>query len=232
MSRTVTSPAQAGADRARGGPAALSVGREVAVRRRRRPGLWAAGAALVAVGGLGAGALVGQAGDRVEVLAVARPVAVGQLIGADDLAVARVAADPALHPVPASARGQVVGRVAAVELRPGMLLTSEEVTDTSVPAAGQQVVGVAVRPGQLPARGVRPGDEVLLVPVPGDQTRAGDTAGVAGEPIPARVVQAGPADVEGVSTVDVLVSAAVGPQVAALASTGRVAVVLLPAGGN
>ena len=215
---------------------ASSAGRELAVRRRRRPALWAAGVALVAVGGLGAAALVGQAGDRVDVLALASPVPVGQTIADGDLAVARVAADSSLRPVPVSARARMVGRVAAVELRPGTLLTSEEVTDTAVPAAGEQLVGVAVRPGQLPASGVRPGDEVLLVPVPGDQTATGAPVGAASEPsdqpTPARVAHVGAADTDGVSTVDVVVAAATGPQVAALASTGRVALVLLPAGGG
>lgn len=232
MSVTVESAPPAKAGRELDPGLVVSAGREAAVRRRRRPRLWATGVALVAVGGLGAAALVGQAGDRVEVLAVARPVPVGQLIAAEDLAVARVAADPALHPVPVSQRSQIVGRAAAVELRPGTLLTSEEITDAPVPATGEQLVGVAVRPGQLPARGVRPGDEVLLVPVPGDQSRADDATAAAGDPIPARVVQTGSPDVDGVSTMDVVVSTAVGPRVAALASTGRVAVVLLPAGGS
>lgn len=233
MSVTVESAPPAEAGRELNPGLVVSAGREAAVRRRRRPRLWATGVALVAVGGLGAAALVGQAGDRVEVLAVARTVPVGQRIAAEDLSVARVAADPALHPVPVAQRSQIVGRAAAVELRPGTLLTSEEITDAPVPATGEQLVGVAVRPGQLPARGVRPGDEVLLVPVPGDQTRADDaTAAAAGDPIPARVVQTGSPDVDGVSTVDVVVSTAVGPRVAALASTGRVAVVLLPAGGS
>lgn len=233
MSVTAESSTPVQAGRELGPGVVATAGREAAVRRRRRPRLWAAGVVLVAVGGLGAAALVGQAGDRVEVLAVARPVPVGQTIEAEDLAVARVAADPALHPVPASQRSRVVGQAAAVELRPGTLLTAQDTTDAPVPATGEQLVGVAVRPGHLPARGVRPGDEVLLVPVPGDQGRAEDTTGaVAGDPIPARVVQAGPPDVDGVSTVDVVVSTAVGPRVAALASTGRVAVVLLPAGGS
>src|SRR6266568_5089887 len=127
--------------------------REAAVRRRRRPGLWAAGAALLAIGALGAAALVGRAGDRVAVVAVARTVHIGQTISDADLAVARVAADPALQPVPASDRGRVVGRVAAVELRAGTLLTVDEVTDAAVPGAGEQLVGLPVRPGQAPARG-------------------------------------------------------------------------------
>ena len=237
MSMTATSPASA---TSRSGSAAGPAGpvplRETAVRTRRRRGLWVAGVALVAAGGVAAAVLVGRAGDRVEVLAVARAVPVGQTIGEADVAVARVAADPALHPVPVSRRAEVVGRTAAVELRPGTLLTGEEVTDAVVPAAGEQVVGVAARPGQLPARGLRAGDRVLVVPVPGDQARGGAATtgdvGPVGEPAPARVVQVGPADADGAVTVDVVVGEAVGPRVAALASTGRIALVLQPAGGR
>ena len=237
MSMTATSPSSA-TDRSGSpaGPEAPVPLRETAVPTRRRRGLWAAGAALVAAGGLAAAVLVGRAGDRVEVLAVARPVPVGQVIGEADVAVARVAADPALHPVPASRRAEVVGRTAAVELRPGTLLTGGEVTDAAVPAAGEQVVGVAARPGQLPARGLRPADRVLVVPVPGDQGRGGAaTTGdmePVGEPVPAWVVQVGPTDADGAMTVDVVVGEAVGPRVAALASTGRIALVLQPAGGR
>lgn len=211
---------------------AVTAGREAALRRRRRPGLWAAGAALVALGGLAASGLVTRAGDRVEVLAVARTVPVGQTINAADVTVARVPADPVLAPVPAAQRDRVVGRVAAVELRPGTLLTADEVTDTAVPGAGEQLVGVAARPGQLPARGLRPGDQVLAVPVPGDQARADETAAGAGEPVSGRVVQVGPPDGEGVVTVDLLVGQDTGARLAGLASTGRLALVLLPAQGR
>ncbi|HYT10280.1 MAG TPA: hypothetical protein VEL73_06425 [Mycobacteriales bacterium] len=50
--------------------------------------------------------------------------------------------------------------------------------------------------------------------------------------MPARVVQAGAVDVDGVSVVDVVVAREVGPRVAALASTGQVALILLPPGGE
>ena len=211
---------------------AVTAGREAAVRRRRRPGLWAAGVALVAVGGLAAAGLVSRAGDRVEVLAVARTVPIGQTIAAEDVTVARVPADPALRPVPAVERDRVVGRVAAVELRPGTLLTATEVTDSAVPGAGEQVVGVAARPGQLPARGLRAGDRVLAVPVPGDQAGTDTTAADLGGPVPARVVQVGPPDAEGVVTVDLVVGQDTGPRLAALASTGRLALILLSAQGR
>lgn len=150
---------------------------------------------------------------------------------------ARVAADPALTRIPVARRGEVVGRAAAVELRAGTLLTDAQVTDAAVPGAGEQLVGVAARPGQLPARGLRPGDRVLMVPVPGDQARTGVDAGAtggqpAGESVAARVAQVGPIDADGAVTVDVVVEQELGPRVAALASTGRVALVLQPGGGR
>ena len=124
-----------------------------------------------------------------------------------------------------------------MELRPGTLLTGEEVTDAVTPAVGEQVVGVAAHPGQLPARGLRAGDRVLVVPVPGDQAGAasaatGGNGAPVGEPASARVVRVGPADADGAVTVDVVVGEAVGPRVAALASTGRIALVLQPAGSR
>lgn len=229
-------PAEPAAGAGGESPMGAGWGREATLPRRRRPALWTAGLVLVAVGALVAAGLVGRAGHRVDVLAVARPVPVGQTITADDLVVARVAADPGLQPVPAGQRDQILGRVAAIELRPGTLLTGGEVTDTAVPGPGQQVIGVAAGTGQLPARGLHPGDRILLVPVPGDSTTAaGGSAtaadGPSGQPIPAQVIDVGPADVNGRSTVDVLVGSEVGPRVAALASTGRLALVLVPAGG-
>jgi len=46
------------------------------------------------------------------------------------------------------------------------------------------------------------------------------------------VVQVGPPDGEGVVTVDLLVGQDIGGRLAALASTGRLALVLLPAQGG
>jgi SAF domain len=214
---------------------APAVVREAAVRGRRRPGLWVAGAGLVVLAGLAAAALVGAAGNRVPVLAVARPVHVGQVLAAADLLVARVAADEALRPVPAADRDKVVGKVAAVELRSGSLLTADAVTGTPVPGRGEQVVGVAVRAGQWPARGLSPGDHVLVVATPGDSTSAGPVAaggaGVVGGPVSARVAEVGPVGADGAVTVDLAVDERLGARVAEWGSTGRVALVLTPADG-
>ncbi len=206
--------------------------REAAVRRRRRGWLWVVAVLLVAFGGLAAAVLVGRAGGRVAVLAVARTVRVGQTVSTADLVVARVPADPVLRPVPAADRTQVVGAVAAVELRPGTLVTRADLSGRLLPAVGQQLVGLPLRDGQWPARGLAPGDRVLVVPVPADQSTASAPPAVpVGEPVPATVVGLGVRGEDGLTTVDVAVAADVGPTVAATASTGRLAVVLLPAGG-
>jgi hypothetical protein len=195
--------------------------------------LWVAGGVLVVLAGLAGPVLVGAAGHRVAVLAVARPVHIGQTLTAGDLVVARVAADPALRPVPAADRDRVVGRVAAVQLRPGGLLTADEVTGTPIPGPGEQLVGVPVKPGRWPARGLVPGDRVLAVPTPAEQTagQADAAASPVGEPVQARVAEVGPPDPGGTVTVDLAVDERVGPVLAGWGSAGQVALVLLPAGG-
>jgi SAF domain len=227
---TIGSPGRRGGPGGLGPAQQVGAGREAAARRRRRPGMWAAGLALVAAGGLAAAALVGRAGDRVEVLALARTVPIGQTISEADLIVARLPADPAVQPIPATDRAQVVGKVAAARLAAGSLLTAAELTDTLIPGADEQLVGVTAKPGQLPARGLAPGDQVLAVPVPGDQADA--TATGAGTAVPGQVVQVGPADADGAVTVDLVVGKDTGPRLAALASTGRLALILLPAGAR
>src|SRR5215470_529412 len=145
-------------------------GKLPAVRRRRRPAVLALAVVLVGLGALvnAVAVAVGQ-GGRVPVLAVARPVPVGQQITEADVMVVQLATTPGLGTVPAGRRAEVVGRYAAVGLRPGSLFTPDAVSDQRAPTAGQAVLAVAVKTGLVPARGLVPGDRVLLVPVNGDR---------------------------------------------------------------
>src|SRR5512144_2906231 len=190
--------------------------------RRRRPALWLLGTALVATGGALAAAAALSAGHRVEVLAVARPVPAGQVIAAADLRPARVAADPALTPIPAAQLGTVVGRHAAVDLRPGTLLVRAALTSDSIPGVGQALVGVAVKPGQLPARPLQRGDRVLAVTVP-DPGAATDAADSEKAPVPATVAGVGRTDPNGSVVVDLTVAQAPAARLATDAAGGRVA---------
>ncbi|MBC6451367.1 SAF domain-containing protein [Actinokineospora xionganensis] len=173
--------------------------------------------------------LVNRLDDRVEVLSVVRTVPAFERITDADLGVARIAADPGLRPVPASERASVVGKVAAVELRPGTLVVREQVTEARPPFPGQQLVGLAVKPGQMPGGGVVPGDMVLVVTVASEQP--GSSAVPGGDGVRAQVVRVGPPSSDGSVTVDVVVSVPNGPPLASASSAGQVALVLLPRGG-
>ena len=195
-------------------------------RRRRRPALLALALAMVVVGALGAAYLATSLGQTSPVIALAREVPWGQVITAADLVEARVTADPALAPIPYDERDQVIGMVAATTLVPGSLLTRDAVTEQLLPPAGQHLVGVGVSAVQVPASPLRPGDEVLLVPVAG--SGAGD-ASTPGTPrtVAATVVRSGSPGVDGLRVVDVLVAAADGPDVAARAAAGLIAIVVV-----
>lgn len=213
--------------------------------RRRRPLLVLLAVCLVAAGGALAFAAASSAGRRSAVLAVARPVSAGTPVTAADLASARIPTDPALRPLPAQRRDSVVGQVAAVDLRPGTLLTAEQLTAAGPPQRGQVVVGVLAKPGQLPARPLVTGDRVLAVSTAtgsGGTTTAGSAAAATGpggvavvavtqRPAEVLGVRAVGVSADGVNVVDLLVPQPDGPGLAADAAAGRVSLLLLPRAG-
>ncbi len=69
-----------------------------------------------------------HAGNRVAVLAVAKDVPQGHVITSGDLGVVRISISPGLSPVPAGEISRVVGRMAAVSLVRGTLITLTELT--------------------------------------------------------------------------------------------------------
>jgi hypothetical protein len=189
---------------------------------------------VVLLGGLLAFAAGRMLTSHAEVLAVARDVQVGSTITADDLTVANIPADPNLSPIPADEQSQVVGMVAQVPLSRGELLTRAQVGTGSRLAAGELLVALPLKEGQFPARGLAPGQQVLIVPTPGSTgstSGTGATSGTPGRPIEGTVAEVGAANpTTQVTVVDVRVGEADGPTVAQLASTGNLALILVPAG--
>jgi hypothetical protein len=196
-------------------------------KSRRRPALLALAACLMAVGVLTGGVLVNGAGDRQSVLAVARAVAFGQVITADDLTRAEVSHDPAVATVPSSDLGQIVGRVAVTNLTPGSLLTRAAASDVAPPTQGQVLVAIAVPASRMPAGSLQPGDRVLVVNTP---AAGADPPTLPPTTIAATVVRLGAPDINGLTVVDVTVATADGPALAARSATGRIALVLQPRG--
>lgn len=134
------------------------------VRPKRRWSLLVGGLLLILVCA-GVFAVVQLSGDaRVQVLAVARPVAAGQVISAADLRVVGVVPDASVPLVRASRLTEIVGQTAAVPLVQGALLAESQLGPASWPQAGQAVVAVALKPGRVPA-GLAAGSHARIVTV-------------------------------------------------------------------
>lgn len=196
---------------------------------RRRPAMLIAGLMLAAVGAVVAATTAMAAGDRTPVLVVVHDVTAGQPLTTADLAVARIAKDPHLRPVPASARSAVVGERATTAIRAGTLLTTGMLAPDTAPAAGTAIVPVPLKPSQLPARPLQPGDRLLVVPAP-DASAGTPTAQA--NPVTATVAEIGAPTDDGTVVVDLRVPEGQASALAQLAAGGHVAVVVLPGAGS
>ncbi|MCX5327801.1 SAF domain-containing protein [Streptomyces sp. NBC_00140] len=196
--------------------------------RRRRPGMIALSLALIAAGGAGVAVLLLQVAQRTEVVTVVRDVQVGQVLTEQDLGQASVALDPAVKAVEADELESVVGKRAAVELKPGSLLTPSQVTKDSLVKAGEQLVPIGLKPEQVPATALVPGQKVRLVHVPAPGAAASESeSDAAPKTLAGRVVKASAAAPgSGVVVVDVATAAADGPTVAAWVAAGTLRLVL------
>ena len=191
--------------------------------RRRRPALIGVSLALIAAGGLAGAMVLTSAADKTQILVISQPLDYGQVISAGDLTTASISSDPTLHTVPASHLRQIVGKRAALQLRPGTTLTSNDVTSHPLVSADEQLVGVLAKPGQLPSTPLTPGASVLAVTTPSPD---GSLPTSPPESLPARVVRVGAPDSSGNVIVDLAIDASDGPTLAARAATGRIAIVL------
>ncbi len=216
-------------------PGRAPVVRSAAPARRTRRGAIVS-ILVVLLGGVLAVTAANVLTGRTQVLAVARDVPVRATITDSDLAVANVTTDRNLKPIQASRRSQIVGQIAQVPLVAGELLTPGQVGVSSGFTPGQMLVAVALKQGQFPGRGLSAGQRVLIVSTPG--TNAGGTngtgpnKGTGGQGIAATVAEAGAMNpASGVTVIDLRVSADQGVAVAQLASTGNLALILLPAAG-
>jgi SAF domain len=177
-----------------------------------------------------------QAGNRQPVLALAQPVAAGQVITAADLEVVRVSAAGPVALVPASSQAEVVGSTAAVALPAGSLLAGSDI-GTPPPAKGQVRLGVALKAGQYPPDLAAGQDvDVLATPASGtsNSSSVSSSTGAAlpvGEAVVLSVSPASASSATGETVVELQVSQDAMPQVAAANATGQIALATIPAGG-
>jgi len=198
-------------------------------KARRRWGLFAAMAALVCLGALGNVWLHQATTNAKQVLAARTTIERGSIITRDQLITVQVGSDPALRSVPASALADLVGKRAAVDVAAGSLLTTESTTDQQIPGSGHSLVGVGVMPAMMPGTKLMAGDRVRIVAAPSQVAGPAATPG-APTTIAAVVVSTFTGtDTTGqgaqtIITVDVPSGDAA--QLAAMAASGKVAVVL------
>jgi len=169
--------------------------------------------------------------QRSKVLVVAQDVSVGQVITTDDLTVANVTDDPALSSVPEGDLDKVVGQIAQVRLVKGAMLAAGQYGPSSGFVPGQVQVALPLAVGQLPSRGLVPGQKVLVVATPGRSGVGADDPipGIPATGVAATVATVGATNgATQITVVDVQVPSESGVAVAQLASTGNLAVILLP----
>ncbi len=206
--------------------------------RQRRKGMLALAVLLVATGALLATYVVSSMSDRSSVIVLRRDVAVGTPLTAADVTTAMVSVDRDVLTIPGSQLQDVVGKIAAADLKRGTLLSATQLTGAQSPGQGQQVVPVALQPTQIPARGLVPGDKVLVVVTQGNQpppqgggAEPAPTAPAAQNDVQGTVDRVGEPDADGRVVVDLLLAAQAGPNVARQAASGRIALVLMPRRG-
>jgi SAF domain len=208
-------------------------GRLRSLPRRRRPAVLALSIALAGAGMLIGTTVYAQASHQVPVVVVTAVVPAGAVITSGDLGTADVAVPSGVPVIPAGQLDQVSGQTAAESLQPGMLLASAQLTSARPPGPGQVLVPVPLKPESLPASGLAPGDQVLVIGTPGDQGQPGSssTATSLSAPVPA-VVEAisTVTDQDGFDVVDLLVAKQDGEPVAAQASTGEIALIVTKRG--
>jgi len=187
---------------------------------------------VVALGGLVSMWAVSSYSHRDRVLVISQNVPMGQQITVGDLVGADLSVDPQVAVFTVAQQGEVIGQVALVDLAKGTLVNPSQVGASPQLGAGEVLVPLQLKPGQLPAVGVAPGQQVLLVATPVN-TSAGTAASASPDPIQATVAESGEPDPSsGATVVDVRVRQDAGVSLAQMAAGGNVTVLVLPTGGG
>lgn len=189
--------------------------------------LLAAGVALLlAVGCYVAGYLTAPGAPQPRLLLVTTAqLPAGARLASGDLSLVRVAAgdDAPVGALSSTALASVIGLVTTTSLPRGTFLTRSVLANSgAVPGPAQALVGLALKPGQLPVGGLADGQPVLVVALPVN------SSGVPLKAIPMGTTtiwdEEGP-DTSGTTQVTVVVPATLAVRLAQFAAQGQVALV-------
>lgn len=195
--------------------------------RERKPALAALAVLLILGGALATTLLVMRSGDRISAIRITQQIGAGQRFTAEAIEEVQIAGT-GIDYVSWSQRRQVLDSFAAVTILPGTLLTSEMGVRASAELGpGKAMVGLALKPGQMPA-GLRAGDRVQVVHVP-SRGSTEDSRVLAQNALVHSAGERGERGGTGsAGQVTVIVDTQVSPVVLRYASSGEVAVAELP----
>lgn len=205
---------------------------------RRNGALIAVGVLLIVGCGLIAALLQMRATSKTAVLAVVHQVPAGQEVRSSDLSTVQISGGNGLSAISAHDMAAVIGKTAAVSLMPGTLLSRSQLTAENSVSKGKVVIGLSLKPGQVPTPHLKAGDEVLVLATgpaaqlaPGASTGSGtaDSSAVQGAVLVRRAQIFGVDD--GARTgdntsVSILIDEADAPAVAAAGNAGQITLVL------
>ncbi|MCP2338907.1 hypothetical protein [Actinomadura rupiterrae] len=202
----------------------------VKARSRRNGSLVLLGLLLVVGCGLAFAVVVADAGHRRPVVMVVRALPAGAVLRAGDVVVVQANVPAGVRVVPGSQLAAVVGRPVAVPLVARSLLSPEAVAGSVFPPVGQSVLGVALKAGRFPPDLVA-GARVRAFRVPAGDQPGAKPADTAALPVTTgTVVRVEPQRDGDGAVVELQVPADDIPQVAAVAATGAVSLVLVAGG--
>jgi hypothetical protein len=222
----------------------------------------AAASALVVFASIAAfSGIYASAGHQSAVLIVTGTIEQGQRISGADLGQASVSISKGVDPILVSNAPELSGKRASVTIPAGSLLTLGDITGSPVVPAGDAVVGLALKAGQLPSTGLVAGEQVMVVqtaspgaPLTSAVDPSGTSSGTSGTSgdgstdsdggdvasTGVLVSQATVFDVEapqpndangGATLISVAVASTLGAVVATAAAADQISVVLLPDAG-
>jgi hypothetical protein len=195
--------------------------------RGRRSWRYTAGAiAAILAGGLLAVGIYTQAQHTVTVFTTAGTIERGHTFAARDLSTLTIAPGQPVAGFTTAQAAHIVGKVATVTLPAGSMITRTAVAAALPIPSGQAVVGIAVKPSQMPATVLTVGDDVVITPIAG---QAGTVVSKRAAPVDVvAVVTAAPVTdpATGLVVVDVSVASSEASDLAGRAAAGQVAVYL------
>ena len=190
--------------------------------------LVAMGIAVVLLGGLGAVWWANVQANSVAVLVIKDPVQRGQIIQQQDLAEMEIVGGQS-NGIPVDRTSEVVGKVAAVDLPAGAMLTDTSLDAHTTVPEGESLVGLSLEASQLPATELRSGDKIRIVATPLQQ---GEIPKEAPPTIEAVIYSTSTDARTGEQLLTVAVPSQIAPDLAAWAATNRIAVIADPANGG